>query len=1013
MTRRGSTLAVLSVLAASVLGVILARTIPSAVFPEITFRRATILADSGDLPADQMLASVTRPLEESAYTVPGVTLVRSTTTRGSAEIDVTFGEDADPQISYQMLSSAVAHTRTQLPSDTTVDAVLLTTGTFPIVEISLSSKIRSLPEITDIVNYDLVPSLHRIDGTYRVGVIGGKYREFVVRLDPARMLQHDMSAADVVAGLTKNNVIASAGRMNESHRMLLTVVTTDLHQADQIAALPLTTAGGQPVRVSDVASVELGIQEDYIRAASENGASVLVGISRRPSGSTEAVASEARQILAEFRQRYPDVQFSISYDQSDLVAESLRSVRDAIGLGLALSVLVVLAFTMSPLSALIAAVVVPCTVAITFVVMKAVGLTFNMMTLGGLAAGIGLFIDDAIVMIEAIHRELASGKSTGDAVTEALSSLRRPLLASTLTVIVVFGPLVFTSGVTGVFFRSLAATLGGGLAISLVLAIYFTPAMELAVARFRRRAREAGRIYHGIQSVFLGAFRPFIRIPALAIPVAIVSVIVAYFVYKNIGTDYLPPLDEGAFVLDYITPPQSTMADTTALLDSIQAILKTTPEVLAFSRRTGTQLGFFLTESNRGDMSVRLRPNRKRDIVDVIDSIRYRILNSVPGVEIEFSQVLQDLIGDLSGVPEPIEVKVFGPDQKTIEATAHEVADRMRSIHGLVDVFNGIVESIPEQAVVVDNTSAAHYGLSGDDIRTALEAAIQGTVATNVLSGDRLVGVRVIYPNAFHQDLGTLSEVILKSSTNARVPLASVTKINFLGATNEVDRERQRPVVHVTARLEGVDLGTGIKAVKQSLAKMPLPAGVSLEYGGLYAQQQHAFQELALVLVAGTVLMFLILVWEFARIAPAIACLIAAMSCLAGSFIAIDVTGMTLNISSFMGIIMVAGITAKNGILLLDHAEREVGSGAKPRAALLDAATVRLRPIMMTTLATAAGLLPLALGYGAGAKVQQPLAIAVIGGLAFAMFLSTPLAGGIYLMGTGSAGRTENGSSQD
>ena len=272
MTRSSSTLAVLSVLAASVLGVILARTIPSAVFPEIIFRRATILADSGDLPAEQMLASVTRPLEESAYGVVGVTIVRSTTTRGSAEIDVTFGEDSDPQISFQMLSAAVAHTRAQLPSDTTVDAVLLTTGTFPIVDISLSSKIRSLPEITDLVNYDLVPSLHRIDGTYRVGVIGGKYREFVVRLDPARMLQHDLSPGDVVAGLAKNNVVASAGRMNESHRMLLTVVTTDLHEAGQIAAVPLTATGGQPVRVSDVGSVELGIQEDYVRAASENGA---------------------------------------------------------------------------------------------------------------------------------------------------------------------------------------------------------------------------------------------------------------------------------------------------------------------------------------------------------------------------------------------------------------------------------------------------------------------------------------------------------------------------------------------------------------------------------------------------------------------------------------------------------------------------------------------------------------------------------------------------------------------
>jgi multidrug efflux pump subunit AcrB len=510
-----------------------------------------------------------------------------------------------------------------------------------------------------------------------------------------------------------------------------------------------------------------------------------------------------------------------------------------------------------------------------------------------------------------------------------------------------------------------------------------------------------------VQTAFLAAVRPFVRFPVLAIPAAIISVLVAYFVYNSIGTDYLPPLDEGAFILDYITPPQSTLEDTTALLASIQSILKSTPEVVAFSRRTGTQLGFFLTESNKGDMSVRLKPDRKREIDEVINDIRTRILNTVPGVQIEFSQVLQDLIGDLSGVPEPIEVKVFGPDQKTIEATARQVANRMRSVHGLVDVNNGIVESIPEQAVVVDNTLAAHYGLNADDIRTALDSVIQGTVATSVLAGDRLVSVRVRYPDAFHEDLGTLSEVLLKSSTNARVPLMSVTKINFLGTTTEIARERQRPVVHVTGRLESVDLGTAVNDVKQSLSQMPLPAGVSLEYGGLYAQQQQAFHELALVLLAGTFMMFLILVWEFARLAPAIACLVAAMSCLAGSFIALDLTGMTLNISSFMGIIMVAGITAKNGILLLDHAEREVDSGTKPGAALIDAATVRLRPIMMTTLATAAGLFPLALGYGAGAKVQQPLAIAVIGGLAFAMFLSTPLAGGLYLLGTRGNSRTK------
>ena len=513
-----------------------------------------------------------------------------------------------------MLSAAVAHTRAQLPTDTSVDAVLLTTGTFPIVDLSLSSKIRSLPELTDIVNYDLVPSLHRIDGTYRVGVIGGKYREFVVRLDPARMLQHDLSPADVVAGLTKNNVVASAGRMNESHRMLLTVVTTDLHQADQIAAVPLSSAGGQPVRVSDIGSVELGIQEDYVRAASENGAAVLVGISRRPSGSTEQIAAEARQILEEFRQRYPDVQFSISYDQSDLVAESLKSVRDAIVLGLVLSVLVVLAFTMSPLSALVAAIVVPCTVAITFIVMKAVGLTFNMMTLGGLAAGIGLFIDDAIVMIEAIHRELAAEKSAADAVAEALKSLQRPLLASTHD----GHRRIRAAGLYLGRDRNFLPIAGrdarrrtGDFAGPRHLLHARDRTCDSAVSRPRARSRT--NLSRRSDSDFLTAVRPFIRIPVLAIPVAIVSLVVAYFVYNNIGTDYLPPLDEGAFILDYITPPQSTLADTTAMLDSIQSILKSTPEVTSYSRRTGTQLGFFLTESNTGDMSVRLKPDRKRE----------------------------------------------------------------------------------------------------------------------------------------------------------------------------------------------------------------------------------------------------------------------------------------------------------------------------------------------------------------------------------------------------------------
>jgi CzcA family heavy metal efflux pump len=995
-----STLAILAIVIATALGVLLAFSIPSAVFPEITFNRAIILADSGDLPPEQMLVSVTRPLEEASYGVLGVSLVRSATTRGSSEIDVTFAPGSDPITSYQLLNAALGEVRGRLPQGTVIDTRLLTTGTFPILDLSISSKSRSLPELTDIAFYDIVPSLHRIPGVYRVEMVGAKYREYVVRLDPAKMLAHDLSPSEVADGLAKANIIESAGRIIDAHRMLLTVVSSEIHGSEQLEAVPVANVGGQPVLVRDIGAVELGIREDYIRAASENGPAVLIGVSRQPSGNTVEIADQEREIVRELRSRYPDVEFSLSYDQSALVTESFNSVRDAIALGLALAVLVVLAFTSSIVSAIVAAIVVPCTIAITFMVMKAAGLSFNMMTLGGLAAGIGLFIDDAIVMIEAIHRARARGESTRAAAPAALAELSRPLFASTMTVVLVFAPLVFLSGIIGTFFRALAITLGAGLAISLILAIYFTPALEVALERVRRPSRAGGRVFEPVRNAYLAAIRPFLRSPALAIVLAIVSVAAAIGLYETMGTDYLPELDEGAFILDYLTPPQSSLEDTTALLQKIQDVLKSTPEVAAFSRRTGTQLGFFLTESNRGDISVRLKSRRSRDIYAVMDEVRGKILQTVPGVQIEFSQVIQDLIGDLSGTPEPIEVKVFGSDQATIEDTARRVAAEFRKVKGLVDVFDGIVYSNPEEGIVVDETAAERYGLSAADVQEALRAVVEGNVATQVRVNDRLFGVRVRYPEVFHTDLSTLSEVILKTPANGRVPLSSVTTLKFFGERAELDHERLRPVIHVTARLSDVDLGTAMARVRQRMGRMILPAGVTLEYGGLYAQQQQAFGQLAIVLIAGAMVIFLILVWEFGRLTPALACLIAAIASLAGSFLVLSVTGVTLNISSFMGIIMVAGITAKNGILLLDHAEHSIDAGSAPRAALLEAAEIRLRPIVMTTLATAAGLFPLALGVGAGAKVQQPLALAVIGGLGFAMLFATPLAGGIFLIGT-------------
>jgi CzcA family heavy metal efflux pump len=1001
---RHTALALSTVAALALLGVIVARSIPSAVFPEIQFNRAIVLCDAGDLPAPQMLVAVTRPLEEAAYGVAGVTLVRSATTRGSGEIDVTFAEGSDGVAAFQLLNSALNEVRARLPANTNIESRLLTSGAFPIINLSLSSPVRDLASLTDLAQYDLSPSLHRIAGVYRVEIVGGKAREYIVRLDPARMLQHGITPSDVAGGLARANVIAAAGRIDDSHRAMLAVVSGDLRDADQLAGVPIATVDNRPIYVRDIGRVELGMREDYVRTASESGPAVLIGVSRQADGDTVAISAATHALVRQFLARYPDVRVTYSYDQATLVTESFNSVRDAIVLGLTLAVLVVFVFTWSVVSALIAALVVPSTVAITFAVMKVTGMTFNMMTLGGFAAGIGLFIDDAIVMIEAIHRTHSdrTHSERADAIRDAgaddpLRTLLRPLIAATATVIVVFAPLGLVTGVTGVFFRALALTLGGGLLVSLLLALFFTPALETVLEPWRRPAHPPGRLLDLVSQAYLWSMRPLLRWPRLAPLTALVIFAGGFLLYRALGTDYLPALDEGGFVLDYVAPPESTLDDTQALLSKIQAILRATPEVAAYSMRTGAQLGFFLTESNRGDFSVLLNPHRTRDIQAVTDGVRAQIAHSLPEVEIEFSQVLQDLIGDLSGTPEPIEVKVFGADQAQLEQTARTIAIRIGKIPHVVDARSGLVLSNPAVDLVVDQDAAARYGLSTADVLATLRTVIEGTVATELRVNDRLYDVRVRYPDNFHRALNGLSETLMRTAGGGLVPLSSVMTVIPRSTSAELERERLRPVVHVTARVEGADLGSVIAAVQATLSGMALPAGVALEYGGLYADQQRAFRELTRVLIAALIAMFLVLLWEFGSTAPAIAILASGLAALTGSFALLALTGLTLNISSFLGVGMVTGIVAKNGILLLDQAERE--SLGDPIAALLAAARVRLRPILMTTLATAAGLLPLALGFGAGAKVQQPLAVAMIGGLVVALFLAMPLTAGFYLLG--------------
>ena len=707
---------------------------------------------------------------------------------------------------------------------------------------------------------------------------------------------------------------------------------------------------------------------------------------------------EIRKILP------PGVKVQAFYDQSTLVRDSISSVRDAILIGLALAAIILVLFLRDWGSSLVAALVIPATIAITLIALRALGQTLNLMTLGGLAAAVGLVIDDAIVVVENIVLHRDSGQSRSEAIRSALREIRVPLVGSTVTPIVVFLPLITITGVTGTFFRALAVTVGTALLTSLVLALTWTPTLSHYLLRRRRSAHSSESVDphgHVAATGFMGwmtrgyerALRFVLAYP-LALTLASVALIVAsFFCYRALGSDLLPEMDEGGFILDYIMPAGAALADTNEVLLGVEKILESTPEVESTSRRTGMQLGLAaVTEANSGDFSVRLKRDRDRPIDEIISDVREKVNQRYPQLDVEFIQILQDMIGDLTSSPEPIEIKLFAADPKLLAEWAPKVADRIKKIKEVADVKDGIENTVSGSAIVmnVDPVTAARSGFTAQEIELDASAILQGEPATApVVVNDHAYTIRIRFPDNTRTSLDQIrNTLITSSSTGKTATLGSLANFQNESGQTEIIREDLQRRVAVTGRFEGISLGEGIKLVQQAVTDLHIPNSIRVVYGGTYEEQQKSFRDLLMVLALAVVLVFTVLLFEFRTFAAPAAILASALLSTSGVFFALLVTGKTFNISSFMGLIMVIGIVAKNGILLLDADQRFRAEGASVRDAMILAGERRLRPILMTALATIAGMIPLSLAIGAGSQMLQPLAIAVIGGLVASMVLS-------------------------
>ncbi len=963
--------------------------LPVALFPHVDFPRVVVSLDAGDRPADEMAIAVTRPVEQAVRSVPGVAGLRSTTSRGSAELSINFNWGEDMVAAMLQVESAVNQALPELPAGTRFSVRRMDPTVFPVAAYSLTSDSQSLVQLRDLASYQLVPLLSSIDGVAKVSVSGGKLAEYRVEVDPEKLAAFGLTFSDVAKSVSASNVLQAVGRLEDHYKLYLLLSDTRVRSLRTIEETVLRSGAGGLVRLEDIARVYPTDAPQWLRVTADGHDAVLVQVYQQPAGNTVQIVDDVKQSLNGYRNKLPKgTQIANWYDQSQLITESAKSVRDAIAIGVGLAALVLLAFLGSLKITLVAILVVPSVLAFTILLLDVLHMSFNIMTLGGMAAAVGLIVDDAIVMIEQIIRRLRQ-RSVDLALTirEAAIELTPPLVGSSAATIIIFAPLAFLSGVTGAFFKALSLTMASSLFISFLLAWLAVPLLaEHLLTRGDADREDVGALFERLKQVYIRLMRRLMRTPVLVLVGVAPLLVLGYVAYQQVGSGFMPNMDEGGFILDYRTLPGTSLTETDRLLQQVEAIVRADPAVETYSRRTGLQLGGGLTEANEGDFFVRLKPQPRPPIDQVMDRIRSDIEAEVPGLEVEMALLMEDLIGDLTAVPQPIEIKLYSDKPDELMSVAPRIATAIGKIPGVVDVKDGIVLAGDAINILVDRDKAALDGIDPDLVTQQLDAWFNGLVTTQVQEDLKLVGVRVWVPASARDKTNAIDKIWLRAPDGHRLPLKRIARVSEEAGQPQIERDNLKRMVAVTARISGRDMGSTLRDVQQTLAQPKLlPGDMYYELGGLYKQQQIAFRGLIAVFVAALALVFLLLLFLYEEFAAAIAILTAPLLAMTGVFTGLWLTGIELNITAMMGMTMIVGIVTEVSIFYFSEYHDLLHGKTEKEAALVQAGNNRLRPIAMTTLAAILALLPLALALGQGSQMQQPLAVAIISGLLLQM----------------------------
>jgi cobalt-zinc-cadmium resistance protein CzcA len=952
----------------------------TGLFPDITFPKIKVIVDAGQQPINKMMVTVTVPLENIIKRTEGLDYIRSTTARGSCEISVFLKWDTNIDNAKLQIESFVSEIQNELPPGIIVTVQKMNPSILPIMGYSLEGN-RSQVELRKIAQYQIKPFLAATPGVSDIAIIGGKIKELQVVLRPEKLSELGVTAAQIQTAIVQSNILESNGYISDHNRLYLTLTDNAVDNIQELKSLVLNDNPKRLVHLSDVANVQLSEAKEYIKI-NANGKDVpLVAVIKQPNANLVDVNNGIEDRVAQLSKILPkDVKLVPYYKQADFVNESIRSIIDVLWIGLVLAIIVVMIFLRSISTSTVVLITIPVTLSLTLTMLYMFGYTFNIMTLGAIAAAIGLVIDDAVIVVEQIHRshEEHPKEAMSHVVSKAIRYLIPAMVGSSLTTIVIFIPFSLMSGVAGAYFKVLAYTMIITLSASFVVTWIILPMLFLFLPIKKAEQKET-KAHHP------GWIRYCIHRPTISALFVLVSILILCFIPSRLPSGFLPDMDEGGIVLDFFSQPGTTLVETDRMLKQVDEILKKQPEVEKFSRRLGTQMGFFITEPNRGDYLVQLKQKRNKTTEEVIDEIRKKIEASIPQLRVDYGQVIADMLGDLMSSVQPIEIKVFGDNKTTIENLSRQIAAEVEKVKGTADVYDGVTIAGPEVNMQPDIVKLSQLGMNPTDLQFQLQTQIEGNVVSTMLDKEQRVNIRLIYPDALNTTIHSLENTNVQLPNGMFKPLSTLASIKLEKGVAEINRENQKIVGIITARLNERDLGSTLKDVQQVInTKIKLPDGYHIEYGGSYAQQQQAFKELLLILIAASLLVFIVILFLFRSLG--IAFLVIGISILgvAGSILALFLTNTALNVGSYTGIIMVVGIIAENAIFtFLQY--REARHTLETEDSIVYAIATRLRPKLMTACGAIVALLPLALGIGSGAQMHQPLAIAVIGGLLVAL----------------------------